>query len=121
MVAALTARRVAMRGRGVGSTRLPTSRPTVGGRPRRLAAAVEEWNSYRAPRIDSEGGEELLDELAAPMRPSEAVADLRHRRGAARAPSSRTLKRVSADSRAERVGGRGPWSVTDMVMVSPAL
>jgi len=41
-----------------------------------LAAAVEEWNGYRPPSIDSEVGEELLDELAAPMPLSEAVADL---------------------------------------------
>ena len=28
---------------------------------------------------------------------------------------------ANADSRAERVGGRGPWSMTDVVMVSPVL
>jgi hypothetical protein len=42
---------------------------------RRLAAAVDEWNAYCAPRMDQESGEELFDELAeaAPPEPLSAI------------------------------------------------
>lgn len=42
---------------------------------RRLAAAVEDWNAYCAPRMDPEAGEELLDELA-DVAPPEPLAAL---------------------------------------------
>jgi len=41
---------------------------------RRLAATVEGWNAYCAPRMDPEAGEELLDELADVVPPEPLAA-----------------------------------------------